>query len=374
MDSFNPVRLDLARRRRGLTKGQLAARAELTTRSLNMYERGEIEPTAETVKRLARALGFPDAFLMRPDTDEPLAEAVSFRARSAMTIRQQNQALSAAAIAIELVDWIEQRFALPLSSIPRLHDVDPESAADQLRAEWGLGERRIGNMVHLLEQHGARVFSLAEENEDIDAFSFWRDGVPYVFLNSMKSAERSRMDAAHELGHLVMHFWADGPNGHSPTGRQAEAEAQAFGGAFLMPRRSILADAPRGPSVAHIVHAKRRWNVAAMALAYRMRGLDILTEWQARKVYTEMTRRGYRRAEPDEIERERSQVLAKVFATLRGEGITQVDIADELAIPQAELQKLVFGLVLSTAPPRGRGAEAPSNAGSARAQLTVVPD
>ena len=33
----------------------------------------------------------------------------------------------------------------------------------------------------------------------MDAYSFWRRGVPYVFLNTMKSAERSRMDAAHEL-------------------------------------------------------------------------------------------------------------------------------------------------------------------------------
>lgn len=334
-----------------------------------MYERDEIAPSTETVERLAAALEFPVAFLMRAETHEPSASAVSFRARSTMTVRQQNQAISAAAIAIELVEWLEARFALPPPMIPRLRNVDPEIAAEQVRAEWGLGERRIGNVVHLLEQRGVRVFSLAEENEDVDAFSFWRDGVPYVFLNSMKSAERSRMDAAHELGHLVMHFWDDGP-----SGRVAEAEARTFGGAFLMPRRSVLAEAPRGPSVAQILRAKKRWNVAAMALAYRMRSVGLMTEWQARRVYTEMTRRGYRATEPEGIEREASQVLAKVVEALRNEGITQADIAHELAIPQQELQKLLFGLVLSAAPQRHRAGTSTSRPRHAPTGLTIVRD
>ncbi len=367
MTSFNPARLDLARRRRGKTKGQLASEAGITTRVLHMYEHDETSPTEETIERLATALDFPVEFFLRPDAHEPAPTAISFRARSTMSKRQENQATSAAAFAVELVGWIEDRFSLPVPSIPRYRDVDPEAAADLLRAEWGLGEKRVGNMVQLLEMHGVRVFSLAEENEDVDAYSFWRDGVPYVFLNSMKSAERSRMDAAHELGHLVMHFWDDGP-----SGKDAEPEAKTFAGAFLMPRRSILADAPRGPSVAQIVKAKKRWNVAAMALAYRMRKVGILTEWQARTVYKEMARRGYRKKEPNEMERETSQVLAKVFASLREEGTTQADIARELAIPQPELQKLIFGLVLSAAPSRGRVDGIKRSAPRSRGHLTVV--
>lgn len=50
---------------------------------------------------------------------------------------------------------------------------------------------------------GIRVFSLAEEGREADAFCTWHDSKPFVFLNRMKSAERCRFDAAHELGHLV---------------------------------------------------------------------------------------------------------------------------------------------------------------------------
>ena len=79
MESFNPGRLDLARRRRGLTKGQLAAQAELSARSLLAYERGEADPAPDTVERLATALSFPIAFFVRPDVDEPSVDGVSFR-------------------------------------------------------------------------------------------------------------------------------------------------------------------------------------------------------------------------------------------------------------------------------------------------------
>jgi hypothetical protein len=43
--------------------------------------------------------------------------------------------------------------------------------------------------------------------------------------------------------------------------------------------------------------------------------------------YIEISKRGYRKAEPEGGPRETSQVLHKVFAALRAEGITQQVIA-----------------------------------------------
>ena len=36
----------------------------------------------------------------------------------------------------------------------------------------------------------------------MNAFSFWRDGKAYIFLNNFKTAESSIFDTAHELGRL----------------------------------------------------------------------------------------------------------------------------------------------------------------------------
>ena len=68
-----------------------------------------------------------------------------------------------------------------------------------------------------------RVFSLAENTKNVDAFSCWRNDEPYVFLNTFKSTERSRFDSAHELGHLVLHR-----HGGAKQGRSAEYEAHLF--------------------------------------------------------------------------------------------------------------------------------------------------
>jgi Zn-dependent peptidase ImmA (M78 family)/transcriptional regulator with XRE-family HTH domain len=342
MGGFTPSRLTLARHRRGLTKKALSERpgVNLSIRSLSAYEAGTQEPSELTLIRLAQALDFPVAFFSRPPIDElPLAGA-SFRALSRMTATKRNQATSAGQLAMELAAWIDERFHLPKPDVPRYRDVNPETAAVAARNDWGLGEGRIPNMVTLLEAHGVRVFSLAEETRDMDAFSCWSDGVPYVFLNTrMKSAEHGRMDAAHELGHLVLHRDHD-----TPRGRREEHEANLFAGAFLMPEGSIRAYAPRGGGIAELIEAKRLWSVSLAGLAYRMNALGMLSDWEYRSLFIEISARGYRTHEPNSIQRENSQVLAQVFQALREEGISQADVARELAYPPPELHKLIFGL------------------------------
>jgi Zn-dependent peptidase ImmA (M78 family)/DNA-binding XRE family transcriptional regulator len=338
---FNASRLTLARHRRGLSKRELAEQTDLSTRSISAYESGDSLPQPLTVLRLARALNFPAAFFERPDLDEPPEGSTSFRALSTLTTRQSRQAQGAAALALDFSDWIEERFQLPSPDVLRLQGVSPEAAAEGIRREWKIGNMAISNMVHLLEQHGVRVFSLAEECAEVDAFSFWRLGRPYVFLNTMKSAEHSRMDAAHELGHLCLH-WRHGQVG----GREVEVEAQAFASAFLMPSGPMIAEAPRSGRIEQLIKYKKRWKVSIAALTYRMHALGLLSDWQYRSLFIEMGDKGYRKKEPESVPHESSQVLGKVFKTLRDDGITRTEVAQTLAIPVEELNKLMIGLVL----------------------------
>lgn len=365
MEQFNPARLDLARRRRGFTKKDLADELGISSRMLNEYERGESTPSDATLQRLVAVLRFPLEFFAGDTIEEPSVEGVSFRSLSAMTRRQRDQAIGSAALAVMLDDWITQRFELPVPDVPRYDstDADPELAAAGVRQAWGLGERRIPNMVHLLEKHGVRVFSLVQDCVEVDAFSFWRRGRPYIFLNSMKTPERSRMDAAHELAHLVMHTHG------GPEGRRAEDEAQAFGAAFLMPERSVLAGAPTGGSVRRIIAAKRQWGVSAMNLAHRMHKLKLLTDWQARSAYIELGRLGYRDGEPEGIARETSQVLDKVFAALRDEGVSRRTISRHLGLPLEEINRSAFGLVLASG---GGDSSSPPPVHAGRPDLHVI--
>lgn len=338
---FTPSRLVLARKRRGLTKKELAARVGLSVRILTSYESGEKTPSALSLEKVARVLEFPTAFFSGPDLEEPPVGGASFRALSRLPAHKRDQALGAGTLALAIDDWITQRFDRPGTALPQLRGVDPETGAQAVRTKWSLGERPVKNMVKLLELHGVRVFSLAEEYVEVNAFSFWRNGTPYVFLNTMKTAEKSRMDAAHELGHLVLHW------GHeTPRGRLYEQEAETFASTFLMPRGSVLADAPRGASLDEIIRRKRIWKVSAAALAHRMHGLGLLTEWQYRQVFIGLAQRGFSRSEPNEMPREVSEVLPQVLSAMRTEGVTSAAIAADLGIPQGEFDKLVFGLVM----------------------------
>lgn len=341
---FTAARLELARKRRGLTQFELANRAGVSSRSVSAYEAGETVPEPATVATLARVLQFPPEFFSGPEPALPGALGASFRAMSKMSSAQRDMALAAGLLAIEFSAWIEERFELPASNLPDCRHEDPEAAAASVRAAWAIGERPVRNVVHLLEAGGIRVFSLALECREVDAFSFWRDEKPFVFLNTQKSPERSRFDAIHELGHLILHRHGE------PHGRQAEHEADAFASAFLMPKSSIVALKPSVPGLDRLVSLKRHWGVSVAALVRRLHDVGMLTDWQYRSLCIELSQRGYRTREPNGIPRESSQVLAKVFSALKSQGLTRAAICRDLRQYSADLNSLVFGLAVTSLP------------------------
>jgi Zn-dependent peptidase ImmA (M78 family) len=218
-------------------------------------------------------------------------------------------------------------------------------------------------MVALLEFKGVRVFSLAEQTHDLDAYSFWKGGRPFVFLNTSKSSERSRFDAAHELAHLVLH-------GHgTPQGREQEQEAQAFAGAFLMPASSVKARVPSVVTLPRLLEAKHHWNVALSALAYRLRELDHITDWQYRSLSISIQKSGYRKSEPQSAPRERSHLWGKVFAAMEEEGTGRRDLAAQLNWPVDELDALVFGWIVSNNKKPVRSSPSVSQSRALRLQL-----
>ena len=366
---MNPSRLALARKRRGLTKVALAGRVDLTARSLSSYESGAARPSPETVEALADALRFPVSFFSRPDLEELPADGASFRALKSMTAGQRAAALAAGALAVELNQWIEARFRLPSADLPDLRDHEPEDAARVLRVDWGIGVLPIGNMVHLLESQGVRVFSLAERAKQVDAYSLWHSGTPFVFLNTMKTPEHGRMDAAHELGHLVLHRHGGTRN----RGRDIEKDAQRFGAAFLMPEESIrsLVRRPWLPTMPQLIQLKHNWKVSVAALARRLHALGLLSEWSYRGVNVELSRYG-RSREPGGIdERETSQVFEQVFRALKQRGIPKSSVARDLGLHVGDLEVLIFGLSPMTRS-RGRGSCGDREAVARRARMKLV--
>ncbi|ANV99761.1 helix-turn-helix domain-containing protein [Bradyrhizobium icense] len=348
---FNPQRLSLARKRRRLSSKGLAELIGMSPVTVTRLEKANNEPEPETVDLIARKLGFPREFFFGDDIDDLDKNSASFRSLTSMTARERDAALASGSLAYLFSDYISTKFNLPEPQLIDLsHERDPAAAARTLRQVWALGEQPISSMIKLLEAKGVRVFSLAENTKNVDAFSCWRNDVPYVFLNTFKSAERSRLDAAHELAHLVLH-----KHGGPRQGRDAEMEANNFASSFLMPTADVRSRIPFVRRLDDLVAAKRRWGVSTSALAYRLHKLGILSDWQYRTFCIQINQRGYRTDEPNGLPREQSVIWKKVFTELWGERISKNQIAADLQLPTQELENLVFGLTGNTEPPERIG-------------------
>lgn len=335
---FNVDRLELARKRRRWTARILSEKSGVSPVTLSRIVNRKQIPDTETVDRLISALGFPLEFFEKDSPDSIDVSAASFRSLAAMTARERDAALAAGMLAYEVADWLSTHYELPKADLIDLSfERDSSIAAGLLRQYWGIGERPIGNIIKLLESKGVRVFSLSEQTKNVDAFSVWRDHEPYVFLNTMKSTERSRFDAAHELGHLVLHRHG------GPHQRSAEIEANDFAAAFLMPSADVLSNAPRVRVLEQIIEIKSRWGVSAAALCYRLNKMNVITEWQNRNFYIQLNQR-YGTTEPFAMEPEKSAIWQMVLLDLWKQGSTRDRISDALYIPVEELDALIFGL------------------------------
>jgi Zn-dependent peptidase ImmA (M78 family)/transcriptional regulator with XRE-family HTH domain len=342
---LNPSRIEFARNRRRWTKTRLAKELGIQVRSIQGYESGEYAPEAERLHRIAQLLRFPIEFFSGEDLPLIADHTASFRSMSKMSESLKLSALSTGTMAFLLDDWIEKRFKLPVAALPDLSDLSPEDAAATLRRMWGLGEAPIGNMIHLMESMGIRIYSLTVDAKEVDAFSVWHSNRPFVLLNTFKSAEHSRFDAAHELAHLVRdrHSMLHG-RAHSP---EMEREAQAFASAFLMPRASVISHRPNVPTLPQLIKLKKTWGVSLAALAFRMNQLALFTEWTYRNLCIQIAKSGYRTKEPEPMPHEVSLTLAKVFKMLRVDGVNKLDIARELCINSDEIDNLTFCLYVS---------------------------
>lgn len=340
---FQNERLRLARSRRGMNKTKLAAKANVKPATITSYERGDTVPLADMVERLAGALNFPESFFFEEIVEPVPVDGASFRALSRMTASQRDVALAAGTLCIELNDWIEARFTLPETDVPELDPsvATPEAAASLVRAAWNLGNDPVQNVLHLLESHGVRVYSLVNEAREVGAFSFWRGRTPFICLGDDKTAERSIFDSAHELGHLILHR-----DLAAPRGRDAERQADAFAANFLMPKADVEATGLRNPDFMALAEAKKRWRVSVAALNYRLHELDMISEWHYRELCIEISRLG-RHREVNPTPREHSQVLPKVFAALREDGVTRYDVAAALHLEPGDLDALLAGVTIT---------------------------
>jgi Zn-dependent peptidase ImmA (M78 family)/transcriptional regulator with XRE-family HTH domain len=330
---FVGSRLREAREARALTMIALAELIGVTRQAVSQYERGDAFPSPTVMDRITNVLGIPLRFFLRPAAPVP-QRVVFYRSLASATKTVRVRAERRYQWLREVVSYLRTFIELPAVNLPAF-DVpeDPnyltsdriEELASETRRFWGLGDGPISNLVLLLENNGVVVSRHKLDCEALDAFSEWRVGdlAPYIVLGSDKpSAARSRLDASHELAHMVLHRRVPlALFNRLDVFKLIEEQAFRFATAFLLPERTFSSSF-RVATLDVFKSMKATWKVSIGAMIKRAEHLGLINPDHAQRLWMNRTRRGWRVVEPldDVLELEQPRLLRRTLDLLRRSG------------------------------------------------------
>jgi Zn-dependent peptidase ImmA (M78 family) len=351
---FSGARLREAREIRGLQGIFLAELIGLSPQAISQYENGKSSPSPEVLAKLARTLNVPERFLML-STREGGERRVFYRSMSAATKGARTRAEHRALWLGDIVSYVSEFVELPAPNLPDFElSSDPSTLANSqideiasdTRAYWGMRDGPISNMVALLENQGVIVARDRLGAATLDSLSEFDhvDTRPYLLIGTDKGTPaRWRFDAAHELGHMILHRRLDRRRLTSTTEHKAiEAQAHRFAGAFLLPREPFTEDL-FAASLDVMTTMKAKWKTSIAMMIMRARQTHLISDEIERRLWINYGRRGWRRHEPldDSMDVERPRVLRRSFELVLTEGSeTPQDVIEATGLPAADIETL----------------------------------
>lgn len=352
-----PARLLEGRLASRLNQSDLANLIGVSRQSISAYEQGEKSPEPTTMRMIANALGQPVSYFTKAETPTFGVHSVNFFRKTGADTKRRNMACEIYANWLSRTAYVFDPFVnFPAVDIPNYepksktssaYDIEEiEEIAENTRDHFGLGLGPISNVVRLLEAKGIVVGRVQIPGENVEAFSFWSGARPFVFLASDKeSGARARFDAAHELGHLILHRWVGVDEIEDKKRlKEIESEADRFAGAFLLPRKSFPNEI-YSPRLMSFVDLKMRWKVSIQAMIYRCKNLGIFDEDQVTNLYKQLSFKGWRKTEPLDGEKglpmEQPILLRKIAELVVESGRGKRDeIMNELAFSPRIIEQL----------------------------------
>ncbi len=354
---FIGERLRQAREAYGFTAEVLGLKVGRSKQQISRYESEDDVPSHEVLVHLAEHLQQPLSYFFRPISSEEKSAVMFYRKLKKVTAPELRRVNIWRRWLEEVVHLIAEYlnvpgFDLPPGLIVPFHTKDVDLAvidhlALQLREHWGLGQRPIGNVIRTMERHGVLLARFDVGADDMDGYSLMsqrNEKFPLVVLNSFKlNAFRSRFDAAHELGHLLMHAQVTQEDLSDPrVYERVERQAHRFASAFLLPEDAFLDDTySYGLDV--LVTLKEKWGVSLAAMAYRLLDLGIITADDHSRLRANLARRKWNKIEPFDLttDPEQPALIAQcIEALVRDAGFTKQDVLNDLTMSPKVVERL----------------------------------
>ena len=343
--------MTLARDSRGLTQTELACCIGVKQGTVSKYEAGLLEPPADFINELASALGYAVDFFFQ--TGRPYGmPPFHYRRRKKLGVKPLSKIIAEMNIRrIHLDIFLRSYDMLEVKKIPEI-DRDEyrgghgkafsvEDIARHLRECWLVPDGPIENVIDLIEGNGGFVIACNFESDLIDAVSQRIDGMPVLFFVNMNApADRIRYTLCHELGHMVLHTTT------ILEDEEMEVEADRFAGAFLMPAMELRSQL-QWFDLRQVANLKRYWKVSMAAITMRAFHLGLITPHQKKVFFIQMSKSGYRIAEPHEPPKEYPRKVRGIISYFVSVlGYTKAELAKTLFVSEGELDRLYsFGEV-----------------------------
>lgn len=310
------------RRYYGWSQDELASMANVTQSAISQIERSESISEA-TLKAISAATQFPvDYFHRGPLPDMP-AGSLKFRKLASSSKKSDERVRAHVRQATELVRTFESSVRLPpvrLQAAPlaaTLTEHDIEEKALEARELLGVGpDDPIPHLIRAIERTGVVVIGSVQEIEKHDAASYWPsypDGRPIICCSKGLPGDRQRFSNAHELGHLILHTLRQIDH------REAEAEANRFAGALLIPGEAAREAITEPVTLRTLAHAKARFGISIGALIRRCLDLRLIDEDRRMSLEKQLTSRGWRKNEPVHVGEEEPLLIRRFTEAATGQ-------------------------------------------------------
>jgi len=342
---FAPDRVRLARQLRALRKNEVAQGVGVTPTAVSQWESGASTPSAEALARLALQLAVPVEFFTKsPAVAVHEAASAHFRSLRATSQLERSQALAFGEVLWHVANGVSRWVELPAVDLPELPlngDADPadvEKAAAVTRQALGLGDEPVAHVVRLAESRGVIAAVTPKQlSTRVDAFSHWYSSRPVMILSSAKQdAARSRFDAAHEFGHLVMHHDAE------PGSQLIERQAHLFASCLLAPPEQLAALLPRRVDWPALADVKAKFGISLKSAAFAARRIGVWGESTYKTAMIQYNTNGWISGEPYDLgPAERPAMLGKAWALIASHKGTRTELARASGVPEDLVEEVL---------------------------------
>ncbi|SYX86920.1 helix-turn-helix domain-containing protein [Paenibacillus alvei] len=304
---FNPKKLTSARIARGFTIKELSERIGVSKQAISQFELDQAVPKAETMMQIVNALDFPRAYFFETDEEHFIGNTF-FRASPSISKRVREMQKERAGWVAKIYSILNQYVEFPLTNIPDLTNFSEgewdrekiEELAIVMRNYWKLGDKPINNLVNVLESNGIILASVELGEIKVDAFCQPRAERSFVILGEdKKSAARRHFDAAHELGHLLMHLDIHNQENLSKEEfKIMEQQANHFASAFLLPEDAFSSMVSSDTTLDGYKELKKYWRVSIAAMIHRAKDLGLISLSRYTSLQKQISMRKMRHKEP----------------------------------------------------------------------------